>query len=124
MKASPASSSPKNIGGLKGSRAREDSSLLLWPRQRSRARRTYLFLYWVSTLEERPGEREVVSSSACLNTWTKSPFGAHVRGEAYYNNAVSSTECLNAKGNLSHYNCALGAHARGEACPKATRFRA
>ena len=29
------------------------------------------YLYWVSTLEERPAEREVVSSSACLNTWDK-----------------------------------------------------
>jgi len=28
-------------------------------------------LYWVSTLEERPAERKVVSSSACLNTWDK-----------------------------------------------------
>ena len=29
------------------------------------------YLHWVSTLEERPAEREVVSSSACLNTWDK-----------------------------------------------------
>ena len=29
------------------------------------------YLYWVSTLEERPAEREVISSSACLNTWDK-----------------------------------------------------
>jgi len=29
-------------------------------------------LYCVSTLEERPAKREVVSSSACLNTWDKS----------------------------------------------------
>ena len=41
---------------------------------------------------------------------TKSPFGAHVRGETYYNSVVSSTKCLNAKGNLTHYNCAFGAH--------------
>ena len=34
--------------------------------------RTYLFLYWVSTLEERLVEREVASSSTCLNTWDKS----------------------------------------------------
>jgi len=27
------------------------------------------YLHWVSTLEERPAERKVVSSSACLNTW-------------------------------------------------------
>jgi len=29
------------------------------------------YLHWVSTPEERPAEREVVSSSACLNTWDK-----------------------------------------------------
>jgi len=34
--------------------------------------RTLSDLYRVPTLEERPAEREVVSSSACLNTWDKS----------------------------------------------------
>jgi len=29
------------------------------------------YLHWVSTLKERLAEREVVSSSTCLNTWDK-----------------------------------------------------
>ena len=29
------------------------------------------YLHWVSTLKERPAECEVISSSACLNTWDK-----------------------------------------------------
>ena len=65
----------------------KEVSSLLWPRHHSRAREDFSsssmastslegeeglsYLHCVSTLEERPVEREVVSSSACLNTWDK-----------------------------------------------------
>jgi len=61
-------------------------SSLLWPRHRSRAREDFSsvvastslegeeglsYMCWVSTLDERPAECEVISSPACLNTWDK-----------------------------------------------------
>jgi len=63
MKASPASSSSKGIGGL--NHFFVASTLLEGEEDLS-------YLYWVSTLEERPAECEVASSLACLNTWDKS----------------------------------------------------
>jgi len=52
------------------------------------------YLYWVSTLEERPA-LGVLSVSKHLGQ--KSRFGALARGEAYYNNVVSPMGCLNTR---------------------------
>ena len=63
---SMASASLESEGGLNSSVAwtlLEGEEGLSWPKP--------AYLHWVSTLEERPAERKVVSSSACLNTWDK-----------------------------------------------------
>jgi len=84
-------------------------SLLFWPRHRSRAREDLIsstaskslegeedlsYLHWVPTLKERPA-LGVLSVSKHLEQ--KSRFGAHARGEAYYNSVVSPTGCLNTR---------------------------
>ena len=61
-----ASTSLEGEGGLNSSVA---STSLEGEEDLSRPKPAYL--YWVSTLQERPAERKVVSSSACLNTWDK-----------------------------------------------------
>jgi len=55
-------------------------SSLFWPRHRSRARRTYPYLYWVSTLEERPALGVL---STLIHVGQQSCSGAHAYGEAY-----------------------------------------
>jgi len=63
---SMASTSLEGEGGLSSSVAStslEGEEGLSWPKP--------AYLCWVSMLEERPAERKVVSSSACLNTWDK-----------------------------------------------------
>jgi len=84
-------------------------SLLFWPRHRSRAREDLIssmasislegeedlsYLHSVPTLEERP-TLGVLSVSKHLGQ--KLRFGAHARGEAYYNNVISPTGCLNTR---------------------------
>jgi len=98
-----ASTSLEGEGGLSSSVAStslEGEEGLSWPKP--------AYLHWVSTLKERPAERKVVSSSACLNTWDK--VAPNARGEACYSSTISSSGCLNTKA-TSPYLCALGAHA-------------
>jgi len=89
-------SPPKVLLASTSLKGEEDLS---WPKP--------VYLHWVSTLEERPAEHEVVSSSACLNTWDKVALWCPRPRRACYNSTVSSSGFLNTKA-TSPYLCALG----------------
>ena len=81
-------------------------SSLLWPRHRSRARRTYPYLYWVSTLDERPALGVLIVS---IHFGQKSCSGALAYGEAYTISTVSPMECLKHQCNLAFISLHLAA---------------